>query len=81
MNELPLPVRSFKDPPILSGIISSDLDESQSYFGAKDTDFRRSAEDWHPCMNILVMAQSGTPTVTNIFVFGSQCVKCLFIEF
>ena len=28
-GELPLPVRSFKDPPILSEIISSDLDESQ----------------------------------------------------
>ena len=28
-GELPLPVRSFKDPPILSEIISSDLDESK----------------------------------------------------
>ena len=28
-GELPLPLRSFKDPPILSEIISSDLDESQ----------------------------------------------------
>ena len=28
-GELVLPVRSFKDPPILSEIISSDLDESQ----------------------------------------------------
>ena len=28
-GELLLPVRSFKDPPILSEIISSDLDESQ----------------------------------------------------
>ena len=28
-GELLLPVRSFKDPPILSIIISSDLDESQ----------------------------------------------------
>ena len=28
-GELPIPVRRFKDPPILSEIISSDLDESQ----------------------------------------------------
>ena len=47
-GELPLPVRSFKDPPILSEIISSDLDESQkSIFSSKKAYFRRSAEDWH----------------------------------
>ena len=48
-GELPLPVRSFKDPPILSEMISSDLDESQaSLFWCKNADFHCSAEDWHP---------------------------------
>ena len=55
-GELPsLPVRSFKDPPpppILSEIISSDLDETQEsiFWCKKEADFRRSAEDWHPCI-------------------------------
>ena len=45
-GELPLPLRSFKEPPILSEIISSDLDEYQeSIFWCKK---QCSAEDWHP---------------------------------
>ena len=39
-GELPLPVRSFKGPPILSEIISSDLDESHvSIFWCKKSGF------------------------------------------
>ena len=37
-------------PYIVPEIISSDLDESQeSIFWCKKTDFRHTAEDWHPC--------------------------------
>ena len=38
----------------MSEIISLDLDESQEssqYFGAKQADSCRLAEDWHPCKN------------------------------
>ena len=52
-SKLPLPVRSFKDPPILSEIIFSDLDESQeSIFWWE----KSSAEDWHPCNNVQLQA-------------------------
>ena len=35
--------------PILSEIISSDLDKSR-----KKTDFRHLAEDWHPCLSEVI---------------------------
>ena len=53
-GELPLPVRSFKDPPILSEIISSDLDESQgSIFWCK----KRLASLYMAHQTVLMFAQ------------------------
>ena len=71
-GELPLLVRSFKDPPILSELIFSDLDKSQeSIFWCKKADFRSSAEDWHPCKGLLLV------TATS-FVFGLIYKRCRF---
>ena len=69
-------VRSFKDPPpppILSEIISSDLDKSQGqYFGTKNTDFHHSAEDWQPCMKHY-NAQNNMFRITNCNTIEGFC--------
>ena len=69
-GELPLPVKSFKDPPILSEIISSDLAESQeSIFRCQKSDFPPFG--WK--LVSLVMQVMLTPAYHLVDILPSGC--------